>query len=46
MTQIDLTLCEEIVVKAILVISATLLLIRIVVIGIRDIRDEINKRDK
>jgi hypothetical protein len=46
MMHIDLTHCEEVLIKAILVISAALLLVRVVVIGIRDIRGEIRVPDK
>jgi len=46
MLHIDLTHCEEILVKAILVISAAVLLIRVTIIGIRDIRGEIREAAK
>jgi hypothetical protein len=46
MPHIDLTYCEEILVKAILVISAAVLLIRVIIIGIRDIRGEIREHLK
>jgi hypothetical protein len=46
MPHIDLTHCEEVLVKAILVISAAILLIRVTIIGIRDIRSEMRERDK